>query len=90
MSQAKAYVCVVLMQHQNTHEYRLLTDIAIAPSEEEALIKATLLAHPPDGGPDNWVALSREVQEMDRETLERAAAEVLGWGRPEGAAGGAG
>lgn len=76
MSQMKAYICVVQMQHEKTHEHRLVTDLCVAPSEEEALIKAALLAHP--SGHDNWTVLSREAQELDREKLERAAAEVLG------------
>ena len=83
MSQAKAYICVVLMQHENTHESRLLTDLVAAPDEEQALVKASLLAHP--GGHDNWTVLSKEVHEVDRDTLRRAAAEVLGWGDAAGA-----
>lgn len=82
MSRAKAYICVVLMQHENTHEHRILTDLVVAPGEAEALIKAALLAHP--SGHDNWSVLSREVQELDREALERAAAEVLDRGTADG------
>ncbi len=80
MSQAKAYICVVLMQHESTHENRVLTDLIVAPGEEEALVKVTLLAHP--SGHDKWSVLSKEVREIDRETLERAAAEALGWRAP--------
>jgi hypothetical protein len=78
MSQPKAYVCVVLMQHENNQENRLLTDLVAAASEEEALVKASILAHP--GGHDNWTVLSREVQELDRDTLSHVAAQVLGDG----------
>ncbi len=83
MSQAKAYICVVLMQHENKHDSRLLTDLVAAPDEEQALVKASLLAHP--GGHDNWTVLSKEVHEVDRDTLRRAAAEVLGWNDAAGA-----
>ena len=75
MSQ-KAYICVVLMQHENNQESRLLTDLVAAPDEEQALVKASVLAHP--GGHDNWTVLSREVHELDRETLQTVAAQVLG------------
>ena len=78
MSQTKAYVCVVLMQHENNQESRLLADLVAANSEEEALVKASILAHP--GGHDNWTVLSREVQELDRDTLQSVAAQVLGDG----------
>ena len=90
MSQAKAYVCSILMQHKDTNEYRLLTDLAVAPGEQEALIQATLIAHPGQGGYDNWIVLNKQVQELDREALERAAREVLGWSKPESAGTGAG
>ena len=83
MTQAKAYICVVLMQHENNHESRLLADLVAAPDEEQALVKASLLAHP--GGHDNWTVLSKEVHEVDRDTLRRAAAEVLGWNDAAGA-----
>ena len=83
MTQAKAYICVVLMQHENNQESRLLTDLVAAPDEEQALVKASLLAHP--GGHDNWTVLSKEVHEVDRDTLRRAAAEVLGWTDAAGA-----
>ncbi len=76
MSQAKAYICAVLMQHENKQESRLLTDLVAAANEEEALVKAAVLAHP--GGHDSWTVLSREVSELDRDTLERVAARVLG------------
>lgn len=78
MSQPKAFICVVLMRHENNHESRLLTDLVAAPGEEEALVKASVLAHP--GGHDHWTVLSREVHEVDRDTLERVAAQVLGGG----------
>ena len=81
-SKAKAYICSILMQHKDTQEYRLLADIAVARSEEEALVQATLMAHPGQGGYDNWVALNKQVQELDREAIERAAREVLGWTSP--------
>lgn len=83
MTQAKAYICVVLMQHENKHENRLLAELVAAPDEEQALVKASLLAHP--GGHDNWTVLSKEVHEVDRDTLRRAAAEVLGWNDAAGA-----
>ena len=76
MSQPKAFICAVLMQHDNKQESRLLTDLVVAPDEEQALVKTSLLAHP--GGHDNWTVLSKEVHEVDRDTLRRAAAEVLG------------
>jgi len=75
----KAYVCIVLMQHDVTHEYRLLTELAIAENEEKALLRAQLLAHPGHGGVDHWITLHRQIEEVDRETLEQAAREVLGW-----------
>ena len=78
MSQPKAYICVVLMQHDNQHESRLLTDLFAAPDEEQALVKASVLAHP--GGHDRWTVLSREVHEIDRDTLASVAAQVLGNG----------
>ena len=83
MSQPKAFICAVLMQHDNKQESRLLTDLVVAPDEEQALVKASLLAHP--GGHDNWTVLSKEVHEVDRDTLRRAAAEVLGWNDAAGA-----
>ena len=82
MSQPKAYICAVLMQHENKQESRLLTDLVAAASEEEALVKAAVLAHP--GGHDNWTVLSREVRELDRDTIERVAAKVLGAGGTPG------
>lgn len=82
MSQSKAYICVVLMQHENKNESRLLTDLVAAPDEEQALVKAAVLAHP--GGHDHWTVLSREVQEIDRDTLSSVAAQVLGSGGPSG------
>lgn len=75
MSQQRAYVCVVLMQHDNKQESRLLTELVAAASEEEALVKASVLAHP--GGHDHWTVLSREVQEIDRDTLQRVSSQVL-------------
>jgi len=83
MSQPKAFICAVLMQHDNKQESRLLTDLVVASDEEQALVKASLLAHP--GGHDNWTVLSKEVHEVDRDTLRRAAAEVLGWADSAGA-----
>ena len=82
MSQPKAFICVVLMQHDTKQESRLLTDLVAAPNEEEALVKASVLAHPGAAGHDNWTVLSREVQEVDRDTLSRVAAQVLGTGGP--------
>ena len=79
MSQAKAYICVVLMRHESNQENRVLTDLVVATDEEQALVRAALLAHP--GGHDQWSVLSREVRALDEETLERAAAEVLGWSK---------
>lgn len=73
----KAFICVVLMQHEETHEHRILTELVVAKSEADALIKATLLAHP--SGHDKWSVLSKEVAEVDSEALERAAVEVLGY-----------
>src|SRR5918993_1113 len=32
MTQAKAYICVVLMQHENNHESRLLADLGGGPA----------------------------------------------------------
>lgn len=87
MSHAKAYVCSILMQHKKSCEYRLLTDLAVAPTEEEALVHAALLAHPGHGGIDDWIILNKQVQELDREAIERAASEVLGWSKPDNAAG---
>ena len=78
MSQPKAYICAVLMQHENKQESRLLTNLVAAASEEEALVKAAVLAHP--GGHDNWTVLSREVHELDRDTIQSVAALVLGTG----------
>ena len=83
MSQPKAFICAVLMQHDNKQESRLLTDLVVAPDEEQALVKLSLLAHP--GGHDNWTVLSKEVHEVDRDTLRRVAAEVLGWSDSAGA-----
>jgi hypothetical protein len=83
MSQPKAFICAVLMQHDNKQESRLLTDLVVAPDEEQALVKVSLLAHP--GGHDNWTVLSKEVHEVDRDTLRRVAAEVLGWNDAAGA-----
>ena len=77
------YVLLLHMQHSKTGEHRLLTSVEIASSEEEALLKASLLAHPGQGQVDNWNVLSRHVEEVDREVLERAATEVLGWRGPE-------
>jgi hypothetical protein len=73
----KAFICVVLMQHEVTHEHRILTELAVAESEADALIKATLLAHP--SGHDKWSVLSKDVSEVDPEALERAAVEVLNY-----------
>ena len=78
--QPRAYVCVVLMQHDNKQESRILTELVAAAGEEEALVRAAVLAHP-GGGHDNWTVLSREVHEVDRDTLERVAARVLGGGQ---------
>jgi hypothetical protein len=83
MSQPKAFICAVLMQHDNKQESRLLTDLVVAPDEEQALVKVSLLAHP--GGHDNWTVLSKEVHEVDGDTLRRVAAEVLGWNDAAGA-----
>ena len=81
---SKAYLCMVLMQHEMTHEWRLLSDLAIAESEEKALLHAQLLAHPGHGGVDHWTTLHRQVEELDRETLEEVAREVLGWSEGHG------
>ena len=81
MSRAKAYICVVLMQHDNKQESRIRAELVAAPDEEQALVRVSALAHPGGGGGhDNWTVLSREVQELDRDTLQRVAAQVLGDG----------
>lgn len=76
MGHAKAFICVSMMQNEKTSEHRILADLVVAPSNEEALIKATVLTHP--SGHDNWSVLSKEVKEVDSETLEQVANEVLG------------
>jgi hypothetical protein len=83
VSEAKLYVLLLHMRHIKTNEHRYVMSAEVAAGEEEALIKASLLAHPGQGSFDNWTVLSRHVEEIDRAVLERAAREVLGWGEPE-------
>ena len=84
MSQAKMYVLSLLMRHSKTGEHRLVTDVDIAAGEQEALIKASLLAHPGQGEVDHWTVLRKQVEEVERGLIERAATDVLGWSKPEG------
>jgi hypothetical protein len=79
MSRANMYVLSSFMRHDQTGEYRMLINIEVAASEEEASVKASLMAHPGQGEKDHWIVLSRHVEAVERETLERAAREVLGW-----------
>ena len=82
MNRPKMFVLILLAQHAKTGEQRLTARALVATDEEEALVKASLLAHPGEGSADNWAVLSRRVEEVDRDVLEQAAAEVLGWPRP--------
>jgi hypothetical protein len=82
VTRPKLYVLAAHLLNCRTGEHRFLTGAEVVAGEEEAAIRAALLAQPENGHAEDWDVLSSHVEEIDRKVLERAAEEVLGWSKP--------
>jgi hypothetical protein len=76
------YVLAAHLLNGRTGEHRFMMSAEVVPGEEEAAVRAALLAQPENGHAEDWDVLSSHVEEVDRGVLEKAAQEVLGWSRP--------
>ena len=65
----------------------LLNVVVIAPSGEAALEQAlvTLREGVAESETRKWRVVTSTVKRVDRDLLERAATEILGWSRPDAA-----
>lgn len=78
------FTCSLLLRSATTHDRALFTHTTIAASREEAMEDAAASADLATrrAGWGRWELENSTVIEIERDLIERAAREVLGW-RPE-------
>lgn len=83
MIKTSLYACTLLLKDPATGESGLLTHFTIASTDENALSIATSFANVTvRSQTGNLVIEDYQLAVVDRETLECAAREILGWEPP--------
>lgn len=79
--QSRMYTCSLLLRSATTHDRALFTHTTIAETREEAMEHAAASADLATrrAGWGEWEVENSTVIEIDRDLIERAAREVLGW-----------
>jgi hypothetical protein len=84
MNSAKLYICLLILKHADTGGSLSSTKLAIASSKEAALqqCEAFIRKGAFASGTRDWIIERSSFTEVDRELLEQAATEILGWSPP--------
>jgi hypothetical protein len=85
MDQLNMYICMLLLKHPDSGKPLAFTSVQIAMSEDKALKQCQALIRKGEfaSGTRNWAIESSSVKVVDRETIEQAARQILGWAPPE-------
>lgn len=83
-SVAKMFVCLFELRQPNSTEFLTVTDVVVAKDESDARHQCEALVREGSfaSGTRGWVIDRFTFREVNRNMLERAATEVLGWSAP--------